>query len=343
MIKNARQIKMIPRNRIIEPDISVLQMYRNTRVDPHDIDFASSVSNSLLHRYPAIEDFKDRYSSYLGVSSENILLTSGIDGAIRVVFELYGRNSTVVLLEPTYAMYRIYASAFGANVISILPDTNSFIIDEEAIKSVCKNTEIVFIPNPNAPIENVFDLDALKRLADLSDKEGFLLFIDEAYYGFGSPSAIELTKEHNNVFVARSFSKWFGLPAIRLGCIVGNAKKLLEMESLRLAYETNQLSISVANAALNNIEYFQDYADQISRSRVVLKSRMSDFGIRTHGNLSNNILIRSTLGPELENNRILVRQSIPKPAEGWMSVTLGSLSATDFFVKNFEEILNNKV
>ena len=342
MIKDTKYKKTISRTRIKEPDSSIFQMYRNTRIDPHTFDFTSNLNSSLLHRYPVIDEFKEQYSSYLGVKPENILLTSGIDGAIRSVFELYGQNTTVALLEPTYAMYRVYASAYGAEVISILPNSESFLVNEDTVLSACKKAKIVFIPNPNAPIENVFDRNALERMANLSDKEGFLLFIDEAYYGFGAPTGIELTKNHENVLVARSFSKWFGLPSIRLGCIVGNAKKLLEFETFRLAYETNSLSMSIAAEALKNVEYFQGYADEIEKSRQIIKKKMAHLGVKTHGHLSNNILINSSMGSELEKSGILVRQSIPNPAEGWMSVTLGSTQAAEIFTRKFEELFNSE-
>ena len=59
----------------------------------------------------------------------------------------------------------------------------------------------------------------------------FILFIDEAYFGFGAPTCISMVEKYKNVYVARSFSKWFGLPSIRLGCIISNPTNILELES----------------------------------------------------------------------------------------------------------------
>ena len=323
------------RTRIKEPINSVFQMHRNTRIDPHSIDFLTKLNNIDLHRYPIIEDFKEKYATYLGVNPNNILLTSGVDGAIRSIYELFGQNSTVAFLEPSYAMYRVYASAYKSNVISITPNSKNFKVNLNDILNVCKKSKILFIQNPNAPIENIFTINEISQIAKLADMLNFVLFIDEAYYGFGAPTFINMVKKYKNVFVARSFSKWFGLPSIRLGCIISNPTKILELETYRLAYETNKLSMLIAEVALENLEYFQNYSKEINKSRQLIKNEMTKFKIKTHGNLSNNILLKSDLN--LEKEGILVKQNIPYPANNWMSVTLGSIQAALIFINAFKK------
>lgn len=330
---------IIQRTRIIEPDKSYLQMHRNTRIDNHTIDFLSELDNNLLHRYPVINDFISKYSKFLNVGENNILLTSGVDGAIRHIFETFlNKTSKIMLLEPTYAMYRVYSSAYNNNILSILPNKNTFYIDADKILRNIQKVKCVFLPNPNAPIENTFDINILKNIAEKCDKYNKILFIDEAYYGFGSETFIPYVNDYKNVFIARSFSKWFGLPSIRLGCIISNKKNIEIIESRRLAYETNRLSINVANVALNNIPYFTHYAKEINTSRQILKKEMCNLNIKTHGNVSNNILINTKLN--FENEKILIRKNIPFPAENWISLTLGSVHNINYFLNVFKRLNN---
>jgi len=330
---------IIDRTRIKEPNIKLLQMHRNTRIDEHSINFIKRIDNNLLHRYPIIGEFNEQYAQYLNVKSDNILLTSGVDGAIRSVFESIKKGATITLLEPTYAMYRVYSSAYEMNIISILPNKETFKIDLGDVLQAAKKSKIVFIPNPNAPIENVFNINQIEKLAQYADKYNFILFIDEAYFGFGAPTSIPLIKKYKNIIIARSFSKWFGLPSIRLGCLISNKNMIKQLHSYRLSYETNRLSIAVAEEALNNINYFKKYAQEINKSRSIVKQKMNNLKIKTHGELSNNILINSKL--DLEQNSILVRQTIPYPAEEWMSVTLGSIKNITLFVDIFEQLHYN--
>lgn len=333
---------IIKRTRILDINKKLFQMHRNTRIDSHTINFLKNIDNNYLHRYPLIEDFIKRYAHFLKIKENNLLLTSGVDGAIRCIFELYACNLNVAVLDPTYAMYRVYSDAYNANFFPILPNINTLTVDiDNVIDTLKKDIKVLFLPNPNVPIENNFTIEQLHILSRLSDEMGFILFIDEAYYGFGSESFINYINRYENVYVARSFSKWFGLPSIRLGCIISNEKNIQKLETFRLAYETNELSISVANLALDNLIYFKNYASEIFSSRQLIKNIMTKYEIKTHGDVSNNILIKRKL--DYLSKNILVRENIPYPAENWISLTLGCENSTNIFIKAFEELLGIKI
>lgn len=333
-------MNIITRKRIQEPNSNFIQMHRNTRIDNHTLNLFKNIDYTKLHRYPVIDGFKEKYASFLGVNVNNILLTSGVDGAIRHMFETLKEGDKILLLEPTYAMYRVYINLYNINVNTILPDSDTFTLNIDNLLEKTNDCKAVFIANPNAPIETVLDVETINKIANLSDKIGFKLFIDEAYYGFGSPTSIDLINKHENLYIARSFSKWFGLPSIRLGGIISNETRINELESSRLAYETNTFSMLIAETALENLKYFQKYSEEINNSRLLIENKMHELNIKTHGKLSNNILINHMLN--LESKNILLRKTIPYPAENWMSLTLGSMKMADVFIQNFEILYNQK-
>lgn len=325
------------RTRVLEIDRDFYQMHRNTRVDAHAPEFISKIKIGNLHRYPVIPSFMDIYSKFLGVSSSNILLTSGVDGAIQTVFQNLKNGATIGLLEPTYAMYRVYSTVYRKNVISILPNPKTFKVAKEDIIKAAKQCDAIFIPNPNAPIENVFDIGDIEDILINTEKYNCIIFIDEAYFGFGAPTTIRLINKYENLIVSRSFSKWFGLPSIRLGCLISNYKKILNYEQKRLSYETNSLSIDIAACALDSIKYFDDYSKEIQANRDILKDEFKKLNIKTHGSCSNNIIAQTNIS--FKDKKIAVRENIPYPGEGWQSITIGNNNSTGHFIKIMRELL----
>ena len=78
----------IQRIRIKEPKKHLIQMHRNTRIDPHTLNFLKNITINKLHRYPIIDPFKQKYASFLNTTPNNFLLTSGIDGVVKYVIKL---------------------------------------------------------------------------------------------------------------------------------------------------------------------------------------------------------------------------------------------------------------
>lgn len=325
------------RTRVLEVDNDFYQMHRNTRVDEHALEFISKIKIGNLHRYPIIPPFIDRYAKFLGVKPSNILLTSGVDGAIQTVFQNLKNRATVGLLEPTYAMYRVYSTVYKKNVISILPDAETFKVAKEDIIRAAKQCDVIFIPNPNAPIENIFNIEDIEDILISTEKYNCIIFIDEAYFGFGAPTMINLIDKYQNLIVSRSFSKWFGLPSIRLGCLISNYKKILNYEQKRLSYETNSLSINIAACALDNIKYFDDYSKEIQANRYILKDEFKNLNIKTHGSYSNNIIARTNIS--FKDKKIAVRENIPYPGEKWQSITISNSDSTEYLIKIIKEII----
>ena len=98
-----------------------------------------------------------------------------------------------------------------------------------------------------------------------------MVVFDEAYHGFGSKSQIQKYKKYNNVLITRSFSKSFGLTAIRLGILISNKKILNKVEIKRLAYETNIFSSIVCEYFIKNFKIVEAYNREIIKSREWLK------------------------------------------------------------------------
>lgn len=331
-----------------------VHLHRNTRPDPHSAVMLQSLFSHLakepLHQYPDLTRLYTRLREWLGLPTDCFLLTQGVDDGIRTVFEAFSRPGKAIgCLEPSYLMYSIYAKAYDTPVHSIVPryQGSEFVIEVQDVqKTLSEGLDILFIPNPNEPIETCFTFEEINFIIEDAAQYGTLVFVDEAYAQFGADSVIGLVEKHENLIVARSFSKWFGLPAIRLGYLAANSKLMKALHANRPAYETNALSMATALWALDNIPYFENYAAEVKETRQWLHEQLKKIGVSSHGDHSNAISISLSNANEAKNvasflksKGILVRNSLPSPGEHFIGVTVGSKTVMEYFLTVFREAL----
>jgi histidinol-phosphate aminotransferase len=339
------------RERIPVPSKETLEMHRNTKIDFYSQDFDKRLKKFLnfkeLNRYPDVELLYSRLAEFHNLKEDNFLLTSGIDGGIKTIFEMCTQqDSNIICITPTYGMYYVYAEAFETNMIEIDSKPSSLNIDlNEILGNINDSISVAFIVNPHEPIEHVFTIDEVRKICEKAKQHDVLIFLDEAYYMFGSCTSVNLINEYDNLVVARTFSKGIGLPSIRLGYLISNKNFIKYLESKRFAHETNSLTIDIAIWAIDNINIFEKYAQEVCSTRDWLINELSILGCATHGNKSNTILIcleskekANYVVHELKKSNILVRGFLPNPAQNCISVTIGSMKLTKVFLKNFKRI-----
>jgi len=342
------------RVRISSPNHEYLEMHRAARIDFYSKKIKKEIQKHLqlthLNRYPKIEELYQKIAQFHNINENNILITSGIDGGIKTVFEMCtNKNSTVLCLTPTYAMYHVYSDVFETKLIEIQTEKETLKITPKTIlNQINKNIDILFLPNPHQPIENVFTLKELEKILLKAKKNDVLVFVDEAYYMFDAPTALPLIPKYDNLIVARTFSKGFGLPGIRIGYLLSNDNLINYLSSKRFAHETSSISCQIAMWAIDNVTIFQEYTKTVCTTRKWLKKKLYKHGFKTHGQMSNTILIDlkssymvEQISKELKNANILVRSNIPKPFDNFIMVTIGSKNKTSLFLKSFLSLYKN--
>mgnify|MGYP002397621616 CR=1 FL=1 len=344
--------KYIDRVRILVPPKGTQEMHRNTRIDFYSKEFEKKLKEDLnfknLNRYPDVDLLYAKLAEFHNLSADNFLLTSGIDGGLKVVFEMCSeKGSNIVCLTPTYGMYHVYSEAFETNMIEVKSKRDTLTIDlNEVLESINDTVDIIFIVNPHEPIEHIFNLDDLTKIFKKAKQHDVLVFLDEAYYMFGSPTAINLITEYENLVVARTFSKGMGLPAIRLGYLISNKDFIKYLATKRFAHETNSITIDIAIWAIDNIDIMKNYAKDVSETRNWLKNELENLEYRTHGEKSNTILVdlkskemANYVTDKLKEKNIWVRGYLPTPVENYISVTMGSKELVQVFLKEFNHII----
>ncbi|HKH95146.1 MAG TPA: histidinol-phosphate transaminase, partial [Beijerinckiaceae bacterium] len=181
-----------------------------------------------LEFYPdgAATKLREAIAAKYGLDPARIVCGAGSDELLNLLTHAYvGPGDEGVFTEHGFLVYRIAILAAGGKPV-VVPETN-YTADVDAIlAAVTPRTKVVFLANPNNPTGTYLPFDEVKRLhAGLPPQ--VLLVLDAAYAEYvrrnDYASGLELVATAENVVMTRTFSKIYGLAALRLGWMVGPA------------------------------------------------------------------------------------------------------------------------
>lgn len=332
-----------------------LRLDRNEKVEPHTKEFCDALVGCLdlqnIGAYPEVENLYEKLAKWVGVDSKELFLTDGSDGGIKLAIEMLSRDGDgVVVPVPTFAMYEVYASMYNRNFIPIQYSTSDYSLDMQSMyDSIDDNCAIVFLPNPNQPLDSVMPLGEIEKLAQKCLAHNAFLIIDEAYYLFSDTTAVELVKKYDNVLVLRTFSKAFGMAGIRLGYVVGNEENIKYLEKTRRMIETNSLSVRCAEFILDNMHFIYDDLKIIRNGQKYIQNELNKMGLKWVGENANFVFIDFGSEEEklniikfLHGRKIYIRGGFQFPWNSFARVTVGNDSTMAIFMDNLKEYYINK-
>jgi histidinol-phosphate aminotransferase len=297
---------------------------------------------SDLAIYPEYVEAKRELAAFFGVPEPHMLFTNGTDEAIQVLVNTYvDDDDDVIVLSPSYAMYRFYAELAGARIreIPYRREDLAFPLDE-LLRAMHPDTKAILIANPNNPTGTGIDLHGIERILDRAP--GAAVLIDEAYFEFCGITALPLTGERPNLFVSRTFSKVFGMASMRFGCLFSQAENIAYMHKAQSPYSVNTLATLAARAAIRDTEYVRAYAAEVLAARSLAYDGLHRLGIRTYASQANFILFEAgersiAIRDELRNRGVLIRdRSYELP--GCVRVTIGTREQIGRFLTELESI-----
>ena len=261
------------------PGKPVDELARELDIDPATIVKLASNENPLgaspralaairdelaeLTRYPDGNGFalKSLLSSQCGVQLDQVTLGNGSNDILELVARAYlapGLNA--VFSEHAFAVYPIVTQAVGADA-HVVPAREWGHDLPAMLKAIDSNTRVVFIANPNNPTGTWFDANALNEfLQDVPER--VLVVLDEAYIEYAEggelPDGLEFLSAYPNLLVSRTFSKAYGLAALRVGYALSSAVVADVLNRVRQPFNVNSLALAAACAALQDTEYLAE-------------------------------------------------------------------------------------
>jgi histidinol-phosphate aminotransferase len=294
--------------------------------------------------YPEYGDAKDAIARYFHVAPEQFVFTNGTDEAIQVFINTYvDDRQEVVTLKPSYAMYRFYAEVAGAKVTEVaypLPEME-FPLDA-VLNAITPETRAVLLANPNNPTGTAVSLEGVARILRKARKAAVL--IDEAYYEFSGITTLPQIAQAPNLFVCRTFSKVFGMAAMRLGCLFSHAANIQYLHKAQSPYSVTMLAVMAAQPAVDDTGYVRDYVVEALAARELLSIGLEKLGINYVPSSANFVLGRFgaraiEVRDALRDKGILVRDRSYE-APGCVRITVGTREQTRLLLAALEEVWN---
>ena len=287
-------------------------------------------------------DLRAAIAGWLDVDVDRVAAGCGSVGLLQQLLLAYvDPGDEVVYPWPSFEAYPIDVQLTGGVEVTVPLVDHTF--DLEAVAAaVTDRTKLVLLANPNNPTGTAVHVDQLRRLVE-QVPDDVLVVVDEAYREFvtadlGDPIA-DLQPDHPNVVVLRTFSKAFGLAALRTGYAVADPEVVVELDKVLIAFAVNHLAQVASLAAIAARDEVQTVVDRITveRDRVVAALRADGWDLPdAHANFVYLPLGSQTdvVFPEMEKRGVVVR---PFPGVG-MRVTIGTPAQNDRFLATLAEV-----
>jgi histidinol-phosphate aminotransferase len=309
---------------------------------PRVLECLRQVDPEQLARYPERQPAEKRVAEFLGVDPSATLLTNGVDEAIHLLCETYLEpEDEAVIVVPTFSMFRIYAGATGARVIEIPAGEDFRFPVEEVLGRITARTRLIAVANPNNPTGTLAPQEELLRIARSAPAAAVL--VDEAYFEFCGQTLLECRREVPNLFVARTFSKAYGLAGVRIGVLLGDAEQMRSVRRVSSPYNVNGVALACLPDALADQAYVRQYVSEVCAGRERLQNTLRSAGIPFWPSHANFVLARFGLprfAQSMRQHGILVRdRSSDHGCEGCVRITLGPRPHTDRLLAALQETL----
>ena len=273
-------------NNIVRENIKRLKPYSSARsefsgtakifLDANENSFGSPLTK-WYNRYPdpLQWEVKKKLGAIKKVEPENMLFGNGSDECIDLLIRAFcnPQLDNIIICPPTYGMYEVYASINDVPLKEV-PLTPNYQLDLEALEeAVDAKTKIIFFCSPNNPTGNSLDREDIEMV--LNNFDGIVV-VDEAYINYSRQrSFVTDLKDYPNLVVMQTFSKAWGLAALRLGMIFASTAIVNVLNKIKPPYNINQATQELALKALDNLQDVNNMIQETVKEREELVKELS--------------------------------------------------------------------
>lgn len=314
---------------------------------PKVIETLKSFDCDSLRLYPDPNSqlLADALAKRYGLTSDQVFLGVGSDDVLAIAFMTFFNSKKPILFpDITYSFYDVWAELFQIPYERPALDEHFDLIREDYYK---ENGGVV-IANPNAPTGVLQNMDFLRDV--IEHNRDVVVIIDEAYADFSGSSALELTKEYDNVLIVQTYSKSRSLAGMRIGYAMGNPELIKAMNDVRYSYNSypmTRLSVALGVAALEDESYFRDTVAKVIETREWTKEQLKRLGFSFRDSQTNFIFATHESVPAvrifeaLREKHIFVRHFSQKRIDNYLRISIGTREEMERFIEETGKIVAN--
>ncbi len=299
------------------------------------------LSRVAFNRYPNedLENLMEAIADNYGLQKENVLIGNGSSEIIEKLFFAFGgRNMTIVYPQPSFSMYKIYAKAAEAKSIAVDMNPEDYSLNVRAFIQTVNDSKasLAVVCNPNNPTGNALTLEEIE---DIAQHTSCALLVDEAYVEFYGQSATALLKKYPKLLVARTFSKAYGLAAIRCGYLLGDAEVINMVAKTFMPYHMDVLTLVTADTVFQMRDEYVPRIQQMIAERNRMSALYAELpGFTVYPSQTNFILVKYdkavAMNEDLAAQSIGLRSFGSAPGlENCLRISMGTREENDMVYK----------
>jgi len=226
-----------------------------------------------LALYPPREPAEQLMASFLKLRNDEVLLTNGADEAIDLLCRAYlDVEDELIIVVPAFAMYEVFARASGATIVRVPTGPDFAFPTEGILQAISPRTRMIIITNPNNPTGALASRSDVLRIIQAAPDAAVLL--DEAYFDFCGETLLDQVGKIPNLFVARTFSKAYGLAGMRLGVLASDQEQIGMLRRTCPPFNVNLFALECLSEALSDTAFVSTYVQQVKTTREWLRGQL---------------------------------------------------------------------
>ncbi len=270
------------------PPSGVLRRLKREAMDAH-----------RLMRYPDIElrELRTAISAAAGIEEFSVVIANGtsalIDAAVRAVKQQTAAHC--VLPVPSFSEYRRALDAAGYTTVQLpLHAERDFRIDTKTLAETIarERPRLCILSNPHNPSGSAFPRDAIQQVLRTASSAGAFILVDEAFIDYlPKESSTSVAAKTENLIVLRSLTKFYGMPALRVGYAVATPEVSSAMRAQIPSWPVTTLAAGAALEALRDTEYAERTLEMNAYERSRLTLALTEMKLRVFPSAANFLLI----------------------------------------------------
>lgn len=312
---------------------------------PDALDTIRNTTSLELYPDGNCTALKKELSKRLDLSCEEIILSNGSDEMIDMLAKTFLNNDDEVIMSSvTFPRYFSVTQMMGAKSIIVPLKEWTFDLDG-MFNALTDKTKLIWLCNPNNPTGTMFTEDELLKFLNSVPKNVIVVY-DEAYNEYVTrddyPRNTErLLKDYPNLIIMRTFSKIYGLAALRVGYTLANKNIVKSIEKIRCAFNVNSIAQNAALAALNDDDFVKKSYEMNIEGKKYLYKEFDQLGFEYAKTETNHIFVDVKEDAQFIFDELQKRGMIIRPfMDSYIRVTIGTPKQNEMFIKKLKEVLN---